>query len=69
MARRCECDHIGMVEPERLHEYDPVTERPFVNHEPGKCRCTNDLRLYSREGETLWLCSICNLLGDEPVTQ
>lgn len=65
----CQCPHIGEVEAHRFHEYDAVTEWPFVNHEPSKCKCTNDVRLYRRGAETLMLCSICNILGDIPVKE
>jgi len=65
----CQCPHIGEVEEERLHEYDAVTERPFVNHEPGQCKCTNQLMLYRRGKENLMLCSICCILGDIPISE
>lgn len=67
MKAKCECDHIGEVPDHRLQEYDAITERPFVNHAPGKCKCTNDLQAYNRNGKILVLCSICCLLGDEPL--
>lgn len=65
--QKCECGHIGSVSEDRLHLYAPGVERPFVNHEPGKCRCTNDLKLYRRDGKAVWLCSICNIFGDTPI--
>lgn len=44
----CQCPHIGEVESHRFHEYDAISEWPFVNHAPGECKCTNELMLYRR---------------------
>lgn len=65
----CECDFVGFVEPERLCEYDAETERPFVNHKPHECLCTNNLRLFRRGDRTIWLCSCCNTSRDERISQ
>lgn len=64
---QCECPYVGEVTPERMRDYDEQLEQPFVNHEPGQCRCTNDIRLYRREDARLWLCSICTMFGDENI--
>jgi hypothetical protein len=47
--------------------YDAVTERPFVNHKPNECKCTNDLNLFKRKGTVLTLCSCCSLSTDERI--
>lgn len=57
--QHCECPHRAYVEPHRLHEYHPTLERPFVNHEPHECKCTNDLQEYIRGGRKVMLCSCC----------
>jgi hypothetical protein len=63
---KCECPNEGALGCPASW-YNPVTELPYVNHQPNECRCTNDIRLYKRDGKLLHLCSICSLLGDEPV--
>lgn len=61
----CECLEETFVEPSRLYQYDAETERPFVNHAPGKCKCTNGLKRYKREdGSIRILCSCCCLVDD-----
>ena len=64
---KCQCPHAGEVDPKDLWLYHPDTERPFIQHEPGECQCTNNLRLYSRDGKHIVLCSICSFPGDVPV--
>lgn len=68
---RCECPETGKLNPEWESVYDQEVELPFVNHEPGKCKCTNGLRLYSRNGNLLYLCSNCHTLtfGDELIQE
>lgn len=56
---RCECTLTGTLYPEMAHQYDPVRELPFVTHAPGECKCTNDLRIYERNGKSMLLCSNC----------
>lgn len=59
----CECPHVGEQGcPDEY--YDEVTELPFTSHAPNECKCTNNIRAYSRNGKILNLCSICNLPGD-----
>jgi len=66
MAIKCECPETAYVEPERLYAYNAVTERPYTNHAPGECLCTNELRRYrTTSGAIRWLCSCCCMLGDE----
>jgi hypothetical protein len=68
-GKRCECPHTGEVAPEDLDQYDETTERPFVNHKPNECACTNDLKLYETcSGEHRWLCSVCVMFGDEELS-
>lgn len=66
---KCQCPDIGEVEPDRLGEYDEKTERPFLNHAPGECKCTNMLAQYDRNGVVLWLCSICCVFGDKLIEE
>lgn len=63
---RCQCPSQGVLNPEMAKMYDSVYELPFVNHEPGKCECTNGLQLYHRGEHVLWLCSNCHVSGDVP---
>lgn len=66
-SQKCECDHTGILNPGMASWYDPVTELPFVKHEPDKCKCTNNIRLYVRKGKKVWLCSCCFLTSDKLV--
>lgn len=66
---KCQCDQIGVLNPRFLSWYDPVTELPFVEHEPEKCACTNNLRQFVRKEKVIWLCSNCYTSTDEPVNQ
>jgi hypothetical protein len=68
---RCECIEITRVTESALLHYDPITEAPFVNHDPGECKCTNDLRRYYKSPgstETIILCSCC-WLGQQEYTR
>lgn len=65
---KCQCEHEGLLGAP-AHMYDPIKELPFVNHAPGECKCTNDLRQYRRNENSVFLCSICCMLGDEEITQ
>ncbi len=67
--KRCGCPSKGVMYPGQELEYNLITERPYVNHEPGECKCTNDLALYEREGKKLWLCSCCWLSGDKRIKE
>jgi hypothetical protein len=64
---KCECPDKGVLNPAIASMYDPYAELPFVEHAPGKCRCTNDLKLYRRGEKTLWLCSCCITTKDYEV--
>lgn len=59
---KCQCQYIGDVSEDRLNEYNEVTERPYVNHAPDKCRCTNDLAFV--DGKKIVLCSCCYVGGE-----
>lgn len=61
---KCECDNMGVLQPGMSRWYDPKKELPFVNHEPGECKCTNELKQYVRNGKVIWLCSCCCCRGD-----
>lgn len=56
---QCECPHYGRQGcPDSA--YNAEKELPFVYHNPGECKCTNQLKLWRNEaGKTRWLCSIC----------
>lgn len=56
-ASKCECPVEGVLRPEMASWYHDSRELPFVNHEPGECKCTNELELYERDGKQLTLCS------------
>jgi hypothetical protein len=57
--QKCECMQTAYVSLDRLDLYDEVTERPFVNHKPGECKCTNELKQYEINGKKVYLCSCC----------
>lgn len=61
----CECDDEGVLMLGMGMFYNPDTELPFVKHEPHQCKCTNDLKLFRRNGKVVTLCSCCNLTTDE----
>lgn len=65
----CQCQEIGSASPSAEYHYDPETEWPFVNHEPGKCKCVKDLKEYIRDGEVIALCSCCCRWGDKEVAK
>jgi len=56
---KCECNKTGKLKPIIASQYHPITERPYVNHKPGECKCTNDLKRYYRDGKIVVLCSCC----------
>jgi hypothetical protein len=64
---RCECDKEGILRTGMGWKYDEKTERPFVNHKPGECKCVNDLKKYMRKGKVIWLCSCCTLGNEEVI--
>ena len=64
---KCECDQISKPSPGMADWYDAEKELPFVDHQPGECRCTNDLAQYERGGKVVWLCSCCCLFGDRRI--
>ena len=62
---KCECADTGRMPEGMLYAYDSVTERPFANHAPGECKCTNELQRYRRaNGEIKGLCSCCHRFSD-----
>lgn len=60
MTNKCECDEKGRLKSGWEWSYDSKKELPFVNHEPNKCKCTNNLKEYKRDGKKIWLCSCCS---------
>ncbi len=67
MANKCECRGKGILQPGWESDYHPTKELPFVNHEPGECKCVNELRQYHKHGKKVWLCSNCEM-GETPVS-
>jgi hypothetical protein len=67
--QKCMCPAEGKLYPWTEKMYDEVTERPYVNHEPGQCLCQNELKLFMRGKKKLWLCSCCWLPDDKPVVE
>ncbi len=66
-TQACQCPDEGVLHDEMRVFYDPETELPFVKHEPGECKCTNQVAQYERKGKKLWLCSCCHRSGDRLV--
>lgn len=67
-ADHCECPSKGVLNPGMASYYDAESELPFVNHEPGKCKCTNDLALFKcKDGVIRTLCSCCSRIGDKRI--
>lgn len=62
---KCECPDTGKLHDGMEGMYDSVFELPFVEHNPGECKCTNGIRLYRRGNKDLWLCSCCSLGSDK----
>lgn len=61
---KCECPELSVLKEHMKMFYDPELELPFVDHEPGKCKCTNKIKAYKRGNKILYFCSCCKLLGD-----
>jgi len=68
MKNKCECNLIGTLQLGWESQYHSTKELPFVNHEPNKCKCRNELKQYYRKGKKLWLCSCCCQSSDEQVS-
>ena len=65
--KRCECNEEWKVGVGMEDLYDGELELPYVNHKPNKCKCTNRLKQYIRNGKIVWLCSCCCLSSDKEV--
>ena len=65
----CECMEEGILKEGMASWYDEETELPFVNHKPGECKCTNELKQYWRDGKKIWLCSCCCVFADKEVEE
>ncbi len=63
---KCECPFESNVPIEAQMLYSEE-EKSGMIHEPNKCNGTNKIRRYRRGEEELYLCSCCNLPGDEPI--
>lgn len=61
---KCECPKRGNPKAEMEWMYSEE-EKSGMNHKPGKCNGTNDIKQYSRNGKKLWLCSCCTMPGDK----
>lgn len=62
--KKCQCQNLGWRNFKLDKLYDSVTENPYRNHEPGECKCTNNIRKFNRDGKEIYLCSICYLPSD-----
>ena len=60
---KCECDDTGIVTPDREYQYSEE-EKSGMNHAPNKCKGTNEIKKYKRNGKVLWLCSCCDMFSD-----
>jgi hypothetical protein len=67
MNPKCECPDTSSLELGFESWYDPETELPFVNHLPGACACTNEIKLYRQGKQLLYLCSSCHTFNDNEV--
>lgn len=65
---KCQCPDEGIVPPEGESMYSEE-EKTGMNHEPNKCKGTNDIQLYKRKGKTLYLCSCCCTFNDKLLKQ
>lgn len=60
---KCQCNFIGR-RTVPAYWYDEELELPFTEHEPGECKCANEIRAFTRNGARIMLCSICCLSTD-----
>ena len=63
---KCECPEVGQVSSGDEGMYSPE-EKSGMNHKPNECKGTNKIKLHKRDGKKLYLCSCCNMPGDELV--
>lgn len=63
----CQCPEKSEVPPEREHLYSEE-EKIGMNHEPNKCKGTNEIKQYKRGDKEIYLCSCCNLSSDVILT-
>ncbi len=61
---KCQCPETSFTPKEHEDMYSEE-EKSGMNHEPGECTGTNDIKLYERNGKKLYLCSCCFLFGDK----
>ena len=61
---KCECPYTSYATDKSW--YSPEEYGGMV-HKPNKCKGTNDLKEYIRDGKKLWLCSCCTMFGDVEV--
>ena len=64
---KCECPVLRRVSKDRENQYSPE-EKSGMNHKPGKCKGTNKVKKYNRNGIILNLCSCCNTFGDKEIS-
>ena len=60
---KCQCPILGYVSTERESQYTKE-EKSGMNHKPNKCKGTNNIKPYKRNGKKLYLCSCC-YFGDD----
>ena len=64
---KCECPEKGYTPLERQSMYSPE-EKSGMNHLPNECAGTNEVKKYRRVDKEMYLCSCCNLFGDELIS-
>jgi len=60
---KCQCSAEANVPFEDKKMYS-LAEKSGMNHKPGKCKGTNNIKKYRRGNKELYLCSCCYFLGD-----
>lgn len=59
----CECPSVSFM-PSEYEVLYSKEEKEGINHEPNKCKGTNEIKPYKRGTKILYLCSCCNVFGD-----
>ncbi len=65
---KCECPYKSVVLPAEERFYSEK-EKSGMNHEPNKCKGTNDIKKYRRNDKELYLCSCCVDFGDVEIKE
>ncbi len=65
--QKCECPIDDNVTG-TMEKFYSEEEKSGMNHKPGECKGTYDLKRYKRDDRKLWLCSCCSFSGDVEIT-